>query len=710
MLKSLPISKFQLGIHLSLLSASSVLSIAVTNPDIPTLTSYRVQGFDSSSYGSDISSTATRFEVEHDELPLLLNVVSEHLLDEQQAIDPSDAFKNISSVQAEVATSGQTNQVSIRGFNSFTFIDGFRVGNSNSSGLGAVSFATEVANLERIEVLKGPAATLYGRGLPGGVINYITKKPQAETATELSAQFGSFGLLRGTVDTTGAVTVNDALRYRLIGSASSRESHRDQVKQEAHALYPSLQWWINEDTSLQLRTEYQAVDYTPDQGSLFLIDGSEADVSSRSFFYGQNSDQIETEQAGIHAQLENKISEPHTVRALVGYRHAHQSGSATQGSYVDSNTLERVVKSIDDERTDSLLQLDYIFEFEHRWFDTHELSHQLLLSANWQRNETSTNSSETPLDIVDLQNGARLGPHVFAGPPNNFDLIATDMGIGLQDLIQINERLHLLLGLRYDETSLDFDLDPFPFNDQVSLSDWSYRGGIIYEIRDGLSLFFSHSTAFTPALRISSMGESLFDLQQSIQYEVGLKLSLYDGHLNFDAAIFDLTNKDVIIADSMDIPVSTDQAARGVDIDVTARLSNRTTLLFNYALIETEYSDGPFQGNDLAGVPTQSAGIWLNHDLIAHEDQALSLSFGMNYKNSTYATDANNVQLPASLIFDAGLSYRRGPWQLRINAYNLSNEEAFVTTPNQDIGNPNAPIFALPIAPSNYRVSLSYRF
>jgi iron complex outermembrane receptor protein len=681
-------------------------AIAVIAEEPVELDPYYVLVFDESSYGSRYSFTATRFAAKNEELPLLVNVVSSFLLEEQQVIDPGEAFENISNVEAKVATSGQTNQVAIRGFDSFTYIDGFRVGNSNSSGLGGISLATEVANIERIEVLKGPAATLYGRGLPGGVVNYITKKPQLERHTELTAQFGNNALLRTVADTAGAVDSEAKLQYRLIASVSDRESYRDEVEQSAVAAYPSLFWQINQSAELLLRVEYQKVKYTPDQGALFLSDGSEAGASSRSFFYGSKGDEIDAEQFGLNAQFEAELPNHGVLRTLVGYRHFEQSGTATLGTEIVGNNLNRVTETLDESREDWLAQIDYMHDYEHSLFSNHTLRHQILLSADWQRSRTLPESSETPLDLLDIGTGQTAGPSFAAGPPNDFSLLAIDYGFGVQDLITVDERLHLLLGLRYDRSQLEYDLSPFPFEGDLSLHDWSYRIGAIYQLTDAFAVFANFGTAFRPSFRINAAGQSLFELQESVQYEAGTKLDLFDGRLLLNAAVFHLTNKDVVLSEA----VSTDQESIGAEIDLTARIGARTTLLFNYGMIDTEYTDGIFEGNRLAGAPARGGGLWLNHDLIAQEDRRLSFSLGLNYKGRSYATDANEVELPDACLVDAGLHYKTGNWRFSLNAYNLLNEATFTASPNQNVGDAAAPVFALPTAPTSLRLSASYRF
>lgn len=702
-------AKRLLSIVISTFCLAAIEGVAETSEELPSLPNYQVLGFDESRYGSNVSTMATRIEVPHNELPLLVNVVSQFLLDEQQAITPSDAFKNISNVEAKVASSGQANQVSIRGFNSFTFIDGFRVGNSNSNSLGATSFAPEVANIDRIEVLKGPAATLYGRGLPGGVINYITKKPQAQAATTLSAQFGSESLFRTVVDTTGPIP-DSSLQYRLIGSFSEQASHRDSVESESLSIYPSLLWEIGPEATLLLRSEYQKVNFTPDQGALFLSDGSTAPASSQSFFYGSRSDSMMAEQYGVNAQLDAEITENYTLRTLLGYRHATQQGTSTLGTYVNGATLERVTETTNDTREDLLLQMDHIFTFEQSMGKSIEAGHRLLMTADWQENHIVPTSSETPLDFFNIITGESIAPSPFAGPPNDYLLTATDYGIGVQDLISFGDRLHILLGIRYDVTELEYDLNPFPFTGDVSIDDVSYRAGIIYQLNERVALFANYGTAFRPTFRVNEFGKFLVELQESEQYEAGFKIDLYEERLTLNAAIYTMKNKDVVITDSMGTPVSSDQISSGVELDLSARLSDRTTLLFNYAMIETEYSSGPYDGNHLFGAPRQSGGIWVNHTLLDTEKRRLSLSLGLNYTAEMYAIDANNVELPDYLQLNAGLQYEWDNWRIQVNAYNLLNQEAFVASPNNEAGNPNEPIFALPVAPTSFRFSATYRF
>lgn len=727
--------------------------------DLIELDPYVTEGFDLSSYSSNHSTMVLRDEIDHQQLPLLVNIVSHYLLDEQQSLDPVEGVKNISSVRRTVGSPGTGNQIVIRGFNTFSYQDGFRLGNSNSQGLEPISLPPEVAAISRIEVLKGPAAILYGRGLPGGVINFISKQPEDEFAGRIAFQVASYGHRKVVADLTAPL--NNTVSYRLIASAVHSDSYREHVDQELYSVYPSVVWKPSERTTLLLQGEYREGFITPDRGSLFLPfpqpDGNLqprlAPYSSQSAFYGDKQNRWDVSQRQVTLKAETSINELWTIGLLLGTRTFEKSGQEVRGSTFNSrgdvvlpvslednrlltfaeDYLIRFRHESDDRRDDFVVQLDNRLTFSHPVPLAKEttVQHRLLVSAEWQPNRVRSQERQFGFDQLNPANGETehmtttidgdpiaidaLGPY-----QNDFSLDPVDAGVAVQDLITVGEKWHLLAGLRFERSVLDFSLlpalVPFTIEGGTEREEWLLRLGALYQFTPSVAFFINYGESYRPVLGVSGTGQFIFDAQLSDQYEAGLKLLLAEGRFQLNAAGFSVENENVLSRVGSD-PLGNavfgllSQSVTGFEADLTARFSDRLTLLAHYGYLDTEVEGHPFiEGNRLSGTPEHAAGFWLNFDFVQSQERQVSASIGLNYEGTIFASDANQLELPSTTVLELGARYRHGPWQVRLNLTNVTDERYFIADDIEVIGDATSAIYALPAPPRSLRFSVEYRF
>jgi iron complex outermembrane receptor protein len=232
------------------LKAMTVVGEAVQDPNDPYNKDYKVAN----------ASTATKTDTPIFDTPASIQVVSRALMDDQQVISLDSALKNVSGVFKSFSFGGQIENFNIRGFevNRRVFRDGFLNPSFNEY---------ETADLERVEVLKGPAGFLYGRIEPGGMINLVTKRPRAQPYYSLQQQFGSYDLFRTSLDATGTVPkTNEALLYRLNFSYLSNNSFRDFVGNERKYVAPSFTLKLGDNTQLDFDFYYKDEDIVTDLG------------------------------------------------------------------------------------------------------------------------------------------------------------------------------------------------------------------------------------------------------------------------------------------------------------------------------------------------------------------------------------------------------------------------------------------------------------
>jgi iron complex outermembrane receptor protein len=201
------------------------------------------------------ASTATRTDTPILDTPQSIQVIPQQILEDQQIIRVDDALRNVSGVVGRLDAFGTSTRLTLRGFTTDNFTagsilrDGFRV----TDNLGT----QETANIERIEVIKGPASVLFGQNDPGGIINLVTKRPLLDPFYELEFQAGSFGLIRPSLDISGPLTNDRALRYRLNVAYQHEDGFRDfETDTERFFIAPVLSWDISDRTNLTLILEH----------------------------------------------------------------------------------------------------------------------------------------------------------------------------------------------------------------------------------------------------------------------------------------------------------------------------------------------------------------------------------------------------------------------------------------------------------------------
>ncbi len=209
-------------------------------------------------YNRTNATTATKTDTPIMETPISIQVVPRAVIEDQQAIQLGDAVKNVSGVFQGFTFGGFSEDLIIRGFNTnfANYLDGFRFPASR----------IPTANAERIEVVKGAAANLYGRIEPGGIINVVTKRPLATPYYSLQQQFASFDLYRTTADATGPTTSDGSLLYRFNLEYLDKHSFRDFAVTDRIFVAPSLTWNIGDRTQFDLDFMYSDEDTQEDHG------------------------------------------------------------------------------------------------------------------------------------------------------------------------------------------------------------------------------------------------------------------------------------------------------------------------------------------------------------------------------------------------------------------------------------------------------------
>ncbi|MEM1242403.1 MAG: TonB-dependent siderophore receptor, partial [Cyanobacteria bacterium P01_H01_bin.26] len=506
-----------------------------------------VTGEENSRYVVPRASTATRTDTPLDEVPQSIQVIPQEVLEDQQVIRLNDALRNASGVVSN-SLDQRGQRFIIRGFSSSSILrDGFRQTNGSSGNSGF----QELANIEQIEVLKGPASILSGALEPGGAINLVTKKPLAEPFYELGLRAGNRGLIEPSIDISGPLTEDGQLLYRLNALYRNEDYHRDfDVPVERFFIAPVLSWAISDRTDLTVELEYSDETRPADFNGTPVIGDRVADVPFDRIT-GEPDDDASNEFLRLGYQFEHRFSDSWKVRNSFRYISFDSNfvSNAAFGTNEATGDIFRVWIQNAQPSDSYELQTNVVGEFA-----TGSIEHTLLAGVDLYRREAENSRrfdfAPQPLfNVFDPVYGLVSRPDSFNEPPPQITDFRTDnLGIYIQDQITLLDNLFLLAGLRYDTVTEDIDDLERNTSDSQSNDAFTPRIGLVYQPTENLSLYTSYSTSFVPNSATDRSGD-LLEPEEGRQFEIGARADLLDGRLSANLALFNITKQNVATAD-----------------------------------------------------------------------------------------------------------------------------------------------------------------
>ncbi|NEQ42322.1 MAG: TonB-dependent siderophore receptor [Leptolyngbya sp. SIOISBB] len=452
------------------------------------------------------AGTGTRTDTPILEIPGSVQVIPREVLDDQQVIQLDEALRNVSGVVVD-STEGAGFQYSIRGFQGARLLrDGFSLSASDSLSNSGLITLPETANVEQIEVLKGPASILYGEIQPGGVINIITEQPTPEPFYQAQLQVGSRTLIRPQLDFSDRLNADGSLRYRLNALVSRQDSFRD-FDQGLRRTFvaPVMTWDISDRTTLALDFEYLNDERPNDSGLLAFGDGV-VDVP-RDRVIGEPDDVVERDFFGGGYRLEHDFSDNWKVRNAFRYSSQDYNASAfTPLAFVEpAGIAVRVITATEWYQDYYGLQTDVVGTFA-----TGSLNHTVLMGFDLSRNFSDLNArgnlfARSPLNVFNPTYGTvpRLSFDQLPNAARVQEFTTTRLGFFAQDQIEIIPGLNFLAGIRYDTVTQEVENAPSLFSPMGSEVDQTVdavtpRLGIVYQPLPELALYASYSQSFTP--------------------------------------------------------------------------------------------------------------------------------------------------------------------------------------------------------------------
>ncbi|WP_115572374.1 TonB-dependent siderophore receptor [Xanthomonas campestris] len=542
---------------------------------------------------------ATKTEAPLRDLPISARVLDHSLLEDAGVTDLAGALDMASGITKANNLGGLWDSYSIRGFTGDpNFSSDYMVNGFNASR--GYNGLRDGANTQSVEVIKGPASALYGRGEPGGAVNIVTKKPlfDAQHSVDLSA--GRFDSYRAALDSTGPLSETVAYRVNLMHK--DQHSFRDTVDSDATLLAPSLLWMPTPDTTVSYELELLRI-HTPFDRGVTAIDG-DANRLPASRFLGEPGDgDIDLHSTGHQVFAVHGLNQTWSVQGGATYRDSGMRGFSTEPwtLQADDRTLRRERRYRDYQGRDIAARAELL-----GMLGSGKVSHHVLFGIdgnrfNDSRYQLRARSAATPYSIDVLAPRYGVAQPGRLAPITDTDERQQVWGVYAQDQIDLGARWKALLGVRYDHYQQDIANRLRATTQQASDGVISPRAGLTVHLDDTLSLYASAAAGFRPNSGVGANGQS-FAPEKSRSLETGLKYVQPGEGLEATLAVFRIDKENVLSLDPADtsfsLPVG-QMRSEGAELDLLGRLTPHLA-----ASVGLAYTDSQVTRSSAAAVGT----------------------------------------------------------------------------------------------------------
>ena len=637
-----------------------------------------VTGEQETRYSVPNATTATRTDTPIRDIPQSIQVVPRQVLEDQQIIRIGDALQNVSGVNNLGSYSGYEELIKIRGFDVNTFQGGYF-----RDGIRLFTFGfPETANLERIEVLKGPASILFGQAQPGGIVNLVTKKPLKEPYYSLQGTISNYDTYRGAFDVSGPLNNSGTLLYRLNAFYENAGSFRDFVNGERLFIAPVITWAIGPNTSLTIDAEFTDDSRTMDDG-IPAIGDRPADIPL-SRFLSEPFSEFKKQEYSVGYVFNHRFNDNLSIQNAFRAQWLYPERYYPLFDSLDEDTgeLSRSAYWAGGEYANYSTQTDLLGKFA-----TGSIQHQLLFGFEYSKTTENPNfqlgipyPSINIFDPVYVRERYPIEPNFFR------DDTTKTLGFYLQDQIDLTPNFKLLLGGRFDsfdQTRTTRDLGEPRQEFEQSDSKFSPRVGVVYQPIETVSLYASYTSSFRPNFGANrDASDDPFEPEEGRQYEIGVKTDFLDGRLNATLAAFDIKKQNVTTADpnNPDFSIQTgEQTSRGVELDVAGEIIPGWNIIASAAYVNAYISeDNTYEvGNRLDNAPEFSSSLWTTYEIQSGNLQGLGFGLGLYYVGDRQGDLDNSYVLTDYFRTDAAIYYRRNNWRAALNIRNLFDIDYF---------------------------------
>ena len=656
-------------------------------------------------YRSLSATGATKTDALLMDLPQSVRVLTSDLLRDAGVTTLAGALDLASGIAKQSPLGGLWDSYAMRGFTgdpnfgSDYMVNGF----SSSRGYNGMR---DAGNTQNVEVLKGPASALYGRGEPGGTVNITTKKPKFAPEVSADVSFGSFQARRAALDLTGPLS--ETIAYRLNAAHEEGHSFRDTLKVERSLFSPSFLWLIGEHTTVSYEIEAVRQRAPFDRG-VVAVNGKLGAVPVSRFLGEPGDGPMTVKSLGQQLFIHHALSDDWTVQAGASYRDSALNGYSTEANKLlaDGRTLNRQRRHRDFSAIDVSARVELLGKFK-----TGALAHEVLAGVDayhfddhrvqLRRNPSAANAYA--IDIFAPVYGGKAAPLALSIDTQEGQQAR---GLYVQDQLDLGAQWKALVGVRRDTYTQDVTNNRLNVSNRQSLSATSPRAGLVYQPSTTWSLYASVAKGFRPNSGIS-IDNQAFPAERSRSYELGAKLDT--GKLTGTVAVYDIRKSNVLTTN----PANTDFAiaagevgSRGLELDVSGEVARRLRVSGAYAYTNATVTRGDntiLTGSRFANVPRHSANLLATQQFALGAGTA-SVGGGVQYVGERQGDVAvsSSFTLPAYTTAKLLASYSpTAKLRLALSVENLFNRSYYASSYSQ--------LWVAPGAERTVTLNAHYRF
>jgi iron complex outermembrane receptor protein len=669
----------------------TTLDYQLTKENIRALQEVRVIGT-TNKFSKKESIYVSRLPLKNLENPQVYNIVPKELIEEQMAVDLGSVSKNVPG--AGIPMLANQGRVTFRS-------RGFETEPNARNGVAGAAFSSiDNANLERVEAIKGPSATLFGTNVSssyGGLYNRVTKKPYNAFGGEVAFLAGSWNYNRLTVDVNTPVNKEKTMLFRLNGATTFEKSFQDMGFTRSLSLAPSFSYQITDRLSLLLDVEFgQAKGTSVVRFNPYTKSNKIQSIADMKFPYNRmfisNDIAYQTQMMNIFAQVNYKISDKWTSQTVVSRARSSIDGYITALNGASDTTIrpQVIVGYTTFIATD--IQQNFIGDFKIGSF-----RNRLVVGLDYYNNSNSFDRVTVTAPAVNFINPGKgyrlsqskvdslaLAPTAVARVENNGD---NTYAAYASDVINITDNLMAMLSLRVDRYHSQgvYNITTAITTGAYDQTALSPKLGLVYELyKDKLSVFGSYMNGFFNRGGSDKNGNT-FKPEQGNQIEGGIKADVWDHKLVGTISYYDIRVKNVLRTDpdstSYSIQDATQQS-KGVEIELTANPVKGLNIVAGYA-----YNDSKFTHGDtsilglrpaLSG-PDKTFNFWISYHISNGALKGFGAGFGGNAGSASFQTNTKTAKviIPSYTLLDATVFYQHSKFRIGFKVDNLTSEKAW---------------------------------
>ena len=634
------------------------------------------------------------------EAPRSISVATREQMADRAVQNLDDAVRYMPGVTASsYGSDSRAEWLKIRGFEPTQVLDGLPL----PKGVYVMP-KLETWDLERVSVLRGPASSVYGQTPPGGMLDMVSRRPEAVASHEIQAQVGSYNRKQISFDSTGPIDDAGVFEYRVSGVVRDSGTSVEHIDDKRYNLAPSLTWNIDPDTKLTFLSQFNRDD-TGITSQFLPLEGTKLSTPAGEVKYHKNLGDPEWEfydktYYALGYAFEHRLNDVWQFKQNLRYTKSDLAfqgitAGGFYGSVAADGTLSRGANVVNEDI--SQFAVDNNFQAD---FDTGVLKHTLLIGLDHQRinhNYKWLFGSAPTSNIINPVYGQDFS-NVAYSAFQNYGQKTRDTGLYLQDQIAL-DNWRLTLGGRQDWLDTDTDFHETGIKDTRSDNAFSGNAALSYVFDSGFAPYISYAESFQAEQGGNTATSEAYEPSTGKQYELGIKYQPPGSSMLFTAALYDLTRKNIVLSDTFGTSRPLGEAqVRGVELEAVGNVNENLKLTASYTYANskmTKVGDPLDKNRPLPLTPENQASIWADYTWHTGVLDGFGLGFGARYIGETdnvalgslaFVRDKSDGHTDSYTVYDAAVHYDLGRLNnslkgvsVAVNANNVFDKEYLST-------------------------------